>query len=301
MSLIVVGSVALDTIETPRGKVSDALGGSAVHFALAASLLTRVRLVGQIGRDLPEKALDPLRRRGVDLRGLQRKEGKTFRWSGRYSSDMNRRETVSVELNVFGQYAPEIPPAFRQSRFVFLANGSPEHQMQVLDQMRARRGGFAVVDTMDHWIHSSPQLLAALFKRVQAVVVNDSEARLLSGEASLLRAAAKVLRMGPKYVIVKKGEHGAVMVSADGTFVIPAFPTAEVRDPTGAGDTFAGGMMGYLARRGQVTSAALRRGIAYGTVMASFNVEDFGVSRVAALTLPKVEARLRQFRKMLKF
>jgi sugar/nucleoside kinase (ribokinase family) len=301
MSLIVVGSVALDTIETPHGKVSDALGGSAVHFALAASLLARVRLVGQIGRDLPEKALDPLRQRGVDLRGLQRKGGKTFRWSGRYSSDMNRRETVSVELNVFGQYAPEIPPAFRRSRFVFLANGSPEHQMQVLDQMRACRGGFAVVDTMDHWIHSSPQVLAALFKRVQAVVVNDSEARLLSGEAPLLRAAEKVLRMGPKYVIVKKGEHGAVMVSADGTFVIPAFPTAEVRDPTGAGDTFAGGMMGYLARRGQVTRAALRRGIAYGTVMASFNVEDFGVSGVAALTLPKVEARLRQFRKMLKF
>jgi sugar/nucleoside kinase (ribokinase family) len=299
MSLIVVGSVALDTIETPHGRVSDALGGSAVHFALAASMLAPVRLVGQVGRDLPEKALEPLRRRGVDLRGLQRKDGKTFRWSGRYSSDMNQRETVSVELNVFGQYAPEIPPAFRTSRFVFLANGSPEHQMQVLDQMRGPC--FAVVDTMDHWIHSSRPVLAALFKRVQAVVVNDSEARLLSGEEFSLRAAGRILRMGPKYVIVKKGEHGAVMVGRDGTFVIPAFPTGEVRDPTGAGDTFAGGMMGYLARRGRVTSATLRRGIAYGTVLASFNVEDFGVRRVASLTLPKVEARLREFRKMLKF
>jgi sugar/nucleoside kinase (ribokinase family) len=171
--------------------------------------------------------------------------------------------------------------------------------MQVLDQMRGPC--FAVVDTMDHWIHSSRPVLAALFKRVQAVVVNDSEARLLSGEEFFLRAAGKILRMGPKYVIVKKGEHGAVMVGKDGTFVIPAFPTGEVRDPTGAGDTFAGGMMGYLARRGRVTSATLRRGIAYGTVLASFNVEDFGVRRVASLTLPRVEARLREFRKMLKF
>jgi len=299
MSVVVVGSVAFDTIETPRGRVADALGGSAVHFALAASLLAPVRLVGTVGEDLPEAALEPLRRRGVDLKGLQRKQGKTFRWSGRYSNDMNTRETIAVELNVFGEYAPEIPPEYRDSRFLFLANGAPAHQMHVLNQMSGPC--FAVVDTMDHWIQSFPLELAALFRRVQGVVVNDSEARLLTGEDSFIRAAGKIVAMGPKYVIVKKGEHGAVMAGKAGTFVIPAYPVGAVLDPTGAGDTFAGGVMGYLARAGKVTNRALRRAIAYGTVLASFNVEDFGVKRVASLTSDEVEARMREFRKILRF
>ena len=299
MSVVVVGSVAFDTIETPQGRVAETLGGSAVHFALAAAMLAPVRLVGTIGEDLPDEALEPLRRRGVDLKGLQREKGKTFRWSGRYSNDMNVRETVAIELNVFGQYAPEILPEYRDSRFLFLANGSPAHQMHVLDQMSGPC--FAVADTMDHWIESSPQELAVLFRRVQGVVVNDSEARLLTGEDSFIRAAGKILAMGPKHVIVKKGEHGAVMAGKAGMFVIPAYPVAAVRDPTGAGDTFAGGVMGYLARAGKVTNRTLRRAIAYGTVLASFNVEDFGVRRVASLTSDEVEARLREFRKMLRF
>jgi len=298
MTLVVVGSVAYDTIETPHGRVENALGGSAVHFALAAAMLGPVGLVGTVGKDLPEELLEPLRRRAVDLTGLQRKDGKTFRWSGRYSSDMNVRETLSVELNVFGEYAPELPAEYRDCKYLFLANGSPAHQLHVLDQ--ASGPCFAVVDTMDHWIKSSRHELSILFKRVQGVVVNDSEARLLTGEDHV-KAARKILRMGPQYVIVKKGEHGALMVGEEGTFVIPAYPTSEVRDPTGAGDTFAGGVMGYLARAGRVNIRTLRRAVAYGTVLASFNVEDFGVRRVAALTIEEVEARMAEFRKILAF
>ena len=298
MSLVVVGSVALDTIETPGARVDDALGGSAVHFALAASLLTRVRLVGFVGRDFPREHVDLLAQRGIDLDGLVSKEGKTFRWSGRYSEDMNIRETLSVELNVFGEYEPEIPGKYRDSDFVFLANGSPAHQIHVLDQMTATP--FAILDTMDHWIASNRAELDALFKRVNAVVVNDGEARLLTGEEHV-SAARRILEMGPEYVIVKKGAHGAVMVGKDETFVIPAFPVAEVRDPTGAGDSFAGGLTGYLAECGEVTPAAMRRAIAYGTILASFNVEDFGVRRTAALTRDEVEARLEDFRAILAF
>jgi len=298
MSLVVVGSVALDTIETPRARVADALGGSAVHFALAASLLTEVRLVGFVGKDFPREHVDLLAQRGIDLAGLMSREGKTFRWTGRYSEDMNVRETLAIELNVFGEYEPKIPEAYRDSDFVFLANGSPAHQIYVIEQMNS--ACFAVLDTMDHWIESDRAALDALLKRVNAVVVNDSEARLLTGREGIT-AARKILEMGPEYVIVKKGEHGAVMVAGGETFVLPAFPLPEVRDPTGAGDSFAGGMMGYLAEQDEVTPAHMRRAIAYGTVIASFNVEDFGVRRTAALTRDDVEARLKEFRKILAF
>ena len=298
MSLAVVGSVALDTIETPRERVENALGGSAVHFALAASLLTEVRLVGLVGQDFPQEHLDLLAQHDIDLNGLIEKPGKTFRWTGRYSEDMNVRETTAIELNVFGEYEPELPESHRGSDFVFLANGSPPHQLQVLDQMTSTP--FSVLDTMDHWIDWNRPELDALLERVNAVVVNDSEARLLTGRESV-SAARKILNMGSEYVIVKKGEHGAIMVCAGETFVLPAFPLAEVCDPTGAGDTFAGGMMGYLAARGEVTPAIMRRAIAYGTVIASFNVEDFGVRRTACLTRADVEARLDEFRRILAF
>lgn len=298
MSLVVVGSVALDSIEAPTGSVQDAFGGSATHFALASSLLAETRLVGNIGHDLPDEHVQSLRDHGVDLVGLRVCEGKTFRWSGRYFKDMNTRETVSVELNVFGDFPPEVPPEYRDTEFVFLANGSPTHQAQVLSVMADRK--FAVVDTMDHWIVSERDALAALFKEVDAVVVNDSEAELLS-TARGVAAAEAILEMGPQYVIVKKGEHGAVMVCESQTFLIPAYPTRTVVDPTGAGDTFAGGMMGALARAGEVTYDNLREAIAYGTILASFNVEDFGVRRVAALSLDEVESRLAEFRKMTEF
>jgi sugar/nucleoside kinase (ribokinase family) len=298
MSLVVVGSVALDTIETPRSRVHEALGGSAVHFSLAAALLSDVRLVGVIGRDLPPEPLEMLEAHGVDLAGLVRKDGRTFRWSGRYSENMNVRETLAVELNVFGDHEPEVPPVYRDSAFLFLANGSPVHQLHVMDQMAGPC--FAAVDTMDHWIEWNRPDLKALFKRVQAVVVNDSEARLLTGHEHVT-AAQEIREMGPEYVIVKKGEHGACLVDGDGVFLLPAFPVASVIDPTGAGDTFAGGMMGFLARAGEVTPANVRLAMAYGTVLASFNVEDFGVNRTASLTLEEVEERLQAFRRMLTF
>jgi len=298
MSLLVVGSVALDTIETPRGRAENALGGSATHFALAASLLTRVRLMGFVGEDFPAEHVDLLRKRGMDLTGLETKPGKTFRWHGRYLDNMNVRETISVALNVFGEYEPVPPPEYRDSAFVFLANGSPVHQMQVVERMPDAR--FTVLDTMDHWIESDRPALEALLKRVQAVLINDSEAHLLTGLDGIAAARA-LLDLGPQYVVVKKGEHGAVMVTPDDTFLIPAFPVAEVRDPTGAGDTFAGGMMGCLAEAGEATPATMRRAMAYGAVIASFNVEDFGVRRTAALTREEVEDRLEEFRRMLAF
>ena len=298
MSLLVVGSVALDTIETPSGRVENALGGSATHFSLAAALLAEVRLAGFVGQDFPQAHVDLLDRHGVDLAGLWRKDGKTFRWTGRYSNNMNVRETIAIELNVFGEYEPEIPAEYRDSDFVFLANGSPVHQLQVMDQMPSAR--FVVADTMDHWIKGNRPELEELLRRVHAVVVNDSEAELLTGKDHVAAAEA-MLEMGPEYVIVKKGEHGALMAGKGETFLIPAFPVREVRDPTGAGDSFAGGMMGYLARAGEATPATLRRAMAYGTVIASFNVEDFGVRRTAALSLDDVEARLDKFRRMLSF
>jgi len=298
MSLVVVGSVALDTIETPRGRAENALGGSATHFALAASLLTRVRLMGFVGEDFPAEHLDLLGKRGIDLTGLETKPGKTFRWHGRYLENMNVRETISVALNVFGEYEPVPPPEYRDSTFVFLANGSPVHQMQVVDRMPDAR--FTVLDTMDHWIEGDRPALDVLLKRVQAVLINDSEAHLLTGLDGIAAARA-LLNLGPQYVVVKKGEHGAVMVTLDDTFLIPAFPVAEVRDPTGAGDTFAGGMMGCLAEAGEPTPAVMRRAMAYGAVIASFNVEDFGVRRTAALTREEVEDRLEEFRRMLAF
>ncbi len=298
MSLLVVGSVALDSIETPFGKVDETLGGSATHFALAASLLAETRLVGNIGHDLLDEHLQLLRDRNVDVTGLKLRDGKSFRWSGRYLEDMNVRETIKVELNVFGDYEPEIPPAYRDSEFVFLANGSPVHQLQVLDEMENPR--FSVVDTMDHWIESQRDELRLLLKKVDAIVLNDSEARQLSGEYGA-KAAEAVLDLGPKYVIMKKGEHGAIMVGQHQRFLIPAYPTTNVADPTGAGDSFAGGMMGHLAREGEVTPATLRTAMAYGTVIASFNCEDFGVKRVANLTIEDVESRLAEFREMLMF
>jgi len=281
MSVLVVGSVALDTIETPLGRVREVLGGSATHFALASRLFAPTRLVANVGQDFPDEHVALLRGLGVDLTGLKFCKGKTFRWTGRYADDMNERETLAVELNVFGEYEPDVPATCRESRFVFLANGSPEHQLRVLDQLDSPR--FVVVDTMDHWIRSHREALSELFRRANGVMVNDVEARLLTGRGGL-QAADAILAMGPEFVVIKKGEHGSIMVLADQTFVIPAFPTRHVTDPTGAGDCFAGAMMGCVAQSGDATAPSLRRALAYGTVIASFNVEEFGVGRLAALT-----------------
>jgi sugar/nucleoside kinase (ribokinase family) len=298
MSVLVVGSVALDSIETPHGSAMDCLGGSATHFALASAILGDTRLVGNIGPDLPQMHVDLLKNHGIDLTGLKVCDGKTFRWSGRYSADMNSRTTLSVDLNVFGDYAPEVPEEYKDTELLFLANGAPEHQLMVLNAMTAPK--FSVLDTMDLWINIQRETLEQLFTKVDAVVVNDSEAELLTGKTGI-RSAELILDMGPKYVIVKKGEHGAILVGQGQTFLIPAYPTAAVYDPTGAGDTFAGGMMGYLDKVGEVTPETLRTAVAYGTIIASFNVEDFGVKRVAALPVAELDERMQAFRKMLTF
>ena len=294
-----VGSVALDTVETPHGSVRDALGGSAVYFSVAARLLSPVSLVGVVGNDFPKEHLDMLTQLGIDTKGLQVKNGKTFRWWGRYSEDMNDRETVEVELNVFGDFQPEIPKEYTGAEFVFLANGSPVTQATVLDQIGAPK--FTVADTMDLWIKTTREELLELMARLDALILNDSEVRLLTGKTNTIAAARDVLKMGPRMVIVKKGEHGAFLMSDDDLFSIPAFPCELVYDPTGAGDSFAGGMMGCLAKENSASRESLRRGLAYGTVMASFGVEQFGPARFLDLTVEDVDRRLSEFRGMLSF
>ena len=299
MSLVVVGSVALDTVTTPAGKVEDALGGSALYFSAAASLLGPVSVVAVVGEDFPEDEIEFLKTRGVDFRGLEKRPGKTFRWGGVYSEDLNQRETLFTHLNVFEDFSPSLPDAYRDAPFLFLANIHPRLQSQVLDQMRQLK--FVAMDTMNFWIEGTPDELAAVLKRVQMLVINDSEARQLSGESQLLKAVRVIREKGPQTVVVKKGEHGALLAHGDSLFWAPAYPVENVVDPTGAGDTFAGGMMGYLARAGEVNETTLRRALMYGTALASFCVEDFSMRRLKTLTLEEVVQRLRTLREMTRF
>ncbi len=300
MPLLVVGSVALDSVETPMARRDDVLGGSAVYFSYAASYFTPVRLVGVVGDDWPQRHTALLAARGIHTSGLQVvPEAKTFRWRGKYLPNMNDRETLEVHLNVFGDFNPVLPASFRQSRFLFLANGSPGLQMRVLDQVPGAT--LTVADTMDLWINIQRDELLQLFKRIDGLVLNDSEARLLTGEENLVRAGREVQRMGPRFVVLKKGEHGAMFFSQHETYVMPAYPTANVVDPTGAGDSFAGGMMGYLAERGNFEPKTLKEAMAYGTVVASFNVEDFSLDRMQRIGRADLDQRLAEYRKMLSF
>jgi sugar/nucleoside kinase (ribokinase family) len=296
MSVLVVGSVALDSIETPFGRAEEVLGGSASYFSYAASLFTAVRLVGVVGDDFPAEHVEAFRRRGIDVTGLVREPGATFRWRGRYQGAMNVAETLEVHLNVFGEFRPVVPPAYRDTEFVFLANASPQTQLEVRRQMTSAR--LVVADTMNFWIANERQGLLTLLREVDGLVVNDQEARQLTGVENLISAAREILRLGPRLVVVKKGEHGSMLVTAAGLFFLPAYPTTEVKDPTGAGDSFAGGMMGHLARTASVTEAALRKALAYGTVVASLTVEDFGLRRLAESRLEEVEQRVAELEQM---
>lgn len=293
MSLVVVGSVALDTVETPQGRADDVLGGAALYFSLAASFFTPVRMVGVVGEDFPPGTLDTLRARGIDLAGVTEAPGRTFRWTGRYHEDVNIRDTLHLDLGVFASFRPTLPESYRDSQFVFLANIDPVLQASVLDQLRAPQ--VVGCDTMNHWIAESRPALTSLLARVGILVINDEEARLLSGERNVVRAAAKILSMGPTAVLIKRGEYGVIQFAGDSVFAVPAFPLEEVTDPTGAGDCFAGGFMGELARAGELTPKTLRRAIVYGSVMGSFVVEDFGPRRLLQLTAEDVERRYRQF------
>jgi sugar/nucleoside kinase (ribokinase family) len=299
MSLLVVGSVALDTIETPFGKAVDALGGSATFFSAAASLFCNVQLVGVVGDDFPMASLDFLEKRNVDLSGLDQQAGESFRWSGVYSFDLNARETRETRLGVFAEFRPSIPPAFRDARWVFLGNIDPELQLEVLEQVRTPR--LVACDTMNYWIEGKREALLRLLARVDLLMVNDSEARELSGDYNLLRASRWIQNHGPEMVIVKKGEHGAILFTRDLIFFAPGFPLEEVFDPTGAGDAFAGGFVGYLARAGATTPEHLRRAMIYGSALGSFAVERFGVERLMTLSSTEVDERVTRFRELTAF
>jgi sugar/nucleoside kinase (ribokinase family) len=297
VSLLVVGSIAFDSLETPFGSVDDVLGGSAVFSSYAASFFTKPRLVGVVGEDFPEDRRRLLADRGIDLSGLTMQKGRTFRWKGRYHRDLNTRDTLEVHLNVFATFNPVLPEAFRTSTHVFLANGSPTLQARVLEQVQKPQ--LVLADTMDLWIETQRDDLMALLPRIDGLLLNDSEARLLTGEDNLVRAGQAVRKLGPKFVILKKGEHGAMLFGEDGVFVMPAYPTGNVIDPTGAGDTFAGGILGALKEDAAPTAANLRRAMAYGTVLASFVVEDFSLDRLRRTTRQEIDQRLDTYRKML--
>jgi cytidine kinase len=300
MSLLVTGSIGIDTVQTPFGVREDVLGGSAIYFAYAASFFVPVRLVGVVGEDCPKNMLEIFRGRDVNTAGLEiRKGSKTFRWHGSYLSDMNQAVTVEVDLNVLAEHAAKVPAEFLDSRYVFLANTHPVIQQETLATLKHVK--LAVADTMNLWIQTERQELGKLLGKIHGLVLNDGEARLLTEKKNLVAAAREVLKMGPKFVVIKKGEHGCLLVSEKDTFVLPAYPTEQVIDPTGAGDSFAGGMMGYLATQGNLTSATLKRALAFGTVVASFTISDFSLAGLAAATREQIDQRWEHFKSAMSF
>lgn len=293
MSVLVVGTVAFDSIETPFGSAERILGGSASYFSLAASFFTPVRIVGVIGQDFPAEYLELFAERGIDLEGLKREQGDTFHWRGRYHEDINVRDTLELHLNVLSGFVPQLPDRYREAEYVFLGNIDPVMQMEVLNQIRQLK--LVVCDTMDYWIRESPKDLRKVLNRIEMLVLNDSEARLLSGYNNIVRAARAILKMGPKLVLIKRGEYGVLQFSDASVFATPAYPLEEVFDPTGAGDSFAGGFLGQLARSGDQSQGGMRRAIVYGSVVASFTVEDFGVKRLTTASLDDIEERYQKF------
>lgn len=300
MSVLVVGSIALDTIKTPIEEHADLLGGSASYASVSASFFAPVNLVGVVGDDFPREHVELFRSRRIDIAGLQIVPGKTFRWSGEYMWDLNTRETRSVELNVFESFTPALPAEYRDTPIVLLANIAPALQHHVLDQVT--KPMFVIADTMDLWIDIAKPELLALLKRVDMLILNDGEARQLTGETSLIRAGKKIQALGPKYVAVKKGEHGCLLFGEGDFFSCPAYPLEDIHDPTGAGDTFAGGLAGYLAKSGgSVTFDALRTAVVYGSVLASYNVEQFSLERLRTVTPEDIGDRYRLFKLMSQF
>ncbi|MGE0683513.1 MAG: PfkB family carbohydrate kinase [Candidatus Binatia bacterium] len=301
MSILVVGSVAFDTIETPHsGRADEVLGGSAAYFAVAASYFAPVKLVAVVGEDFPAHERDFLASRNIDLTGLTVAKGKTFRWTGRYHEDLNIRDTLDLQLNVFSDFSPVLPDGYRDSPFVFLANINPSLQGGVLDQL-TRTPQMVACDTISHWIEGARAELVALLQNVDLVVINDEEARLLSGERNIVRAARTILDMGPKTLLIKRGEYGVLSFAPNSIFAVPAYPLEEVFDPTGAGDSFAGGFMGYLAQVNDLSEASLRKAIVYGSGVASCVVEDFSLRRLHTLTRDDIERRYRQFVSLTEF
>jgi sugar/nucleoside kinase (ribokinase family) len=299
MSVLVVGSVALDSVETPFGKADQVIGGSGTFFSASASHLAPVQLVGVVGDDYPMAQLEPLRQRGVDMAGLEQATGESFRWRGRYRHDLNSAETLETRLGVFSHFSPKIPPQFKSAPFVFLANIDPRLQLDVLKQVNKPK--LVACDTMNFWIESRRPDIVELIKHVDLITLNDGEARQLTDCANLVKAARWIMQHGPSMVIIKKGEHGAFLFKEKSIFFAPAYPLEEVFDPTGAGDSFAGGFMGYLARTGDLSDANLRRAVVYGSAMGSFAVEKFSVQRLLEITHADIAARVAEFKRLVAF
>ncbi len=299
MSLVVVGSLGLDTLETPFGRADEVLGGSAAYFSLAASLYTTVQLVAVVGEDFPVEHVDLLHSRGVDLTGLEYVPGPTFRWGGRYQYDLNARDTLFTELGVFANFHPRLPAGYRQAREVFLANIHPSLQLEVLEQVEQPR--LKALDSMNLWINTAREELTTAISRCDILTINEAEAREYAGTHNLYVAARKILDLGPRAVVIKKGEHGALLVWSDGIFLAPAYPLEDVVDPTGAGDAFAGGFLGYLSSSQDLSYEGIKRAMIHGSVVASCTVEEFGTSRLARLSDQDLKDRYRQFQELTQF
>lgn len=299
MGIVVVGTVAFDTVETPFGRGENVLGGSATYFSTSASFFTDVSLVAVVGEDFPAEHVNFLQSRSIDTAGLQRIPGKTFHWSGRYGFDLNEAQTLDTHLNVLSDFQPNLPESYREAEFLFLANIDPDLQMQVLEQVRKPR--LVACDTMNFWISSKPEALKKVLQKVDIVVINEGEARQFTGEPNIVKAARQIIALGCKRLVIKRGEYGVLMFTADSVFAAPAYPLEQVFDPTGAGDTFAGGFMGYLANTGDLSEEGVRQAIIIGSVMASFNVEDFSLDRMKRLEYKEIEARFKSFRSLTSF
>jgi sugar/nucleoside kinase (ribokinase family) len=299
--LLIIGSIAFDDLDMPSGTFRDVLGGSSTYSALAASLFAPARVVGVVGTDFPEAHLDALRTRNIGTEGVERVAGKTFRWHGKYSTDLSSRTTLDTQLNVFADFRPKIPASYRTSPFVLLGNIHPSLQIDVLDQIERPR--LVAADTMNFWIASEPQKLGEMLARIDLLIINDEEARELSGIQNLCKAANEIRKRGPSHLIIKKGEHGALLFDKGGSFFVPAYPLEEVTDPTGAGDTFAGALLGYLARRGSSIDSphALRRAMFFASALGSFCVEDIGPKRLLTLTRVDLASRIDAFRALVDF
>jgi sugar/nucleoside kinase (ribokinase family) len=300
MSVLVVGSVALDSIETPFGNIENALGGSATYFSISASFFAPVNLVAVIGDDFPEEYTLAFKKRGIDIKGLEVAKGKTFRWKGRYGCDLNNPETIYTHLNVFSSFSPNIPVEYKRSDVVFLANIDPELQINIMEQVERPR--LIACDTMDYWIKNKRDDLLRLLKKVDISLLNETEAKELTGESNLLKAGRAALALGPKKVIIKKGEHGLLLFSHKSVFSAPAYILETINDPTGAGDSFAGGLIGYLRKSGRFSAdSEIRKGVVYGTIMASYAVEDFSIKKLSNLGYSDIQKRYHEYRKLTRF
>lgn len=299
MSLLVVGSVAYDSVKTPYGRMDEALGGSALYFSLAASFFCPVKLVAVVGKDFKKKDIRFLNKRGINTEGLEIRQGKTFRWKGEYACDLNNRTTIYTHLNVLKDFKPELPPDYRNAPYVFLANIDPDLQLSVLKQIKKPK--LTACDTMNLWIENKKKSLLKLLKSIDIFIVNDEEAREITGNFNLIKSGQQLLRLGPKMVIIKKGEHGALVFGPKFKFWAPAYPLEEVYDPTGSGDAFAGGFMGYLAREKKLNKASFKKAVIYGSIIASYNVESFSINRLKKISRQDIEKRLAEFKELTSF